>query len=241
MSTAMLSGTVMVIGGGHGGIGQAIAEKAVANGATVMIWDLSPGAPREGQHAIACDLTSEEAVQAAFDETVSRFGKIHSLVNCAGITGPTAPVERYALADWQRVFAINLTSAFLTSRAVAGHMREAGYGRIVNLASIAGKEGNANQSAYSASKAAMIGLTKSQGKELATSGVLVNCIAPAIIETELIFQMPEEQRAAVLAKVPMGRAGKPAEIAELAIWLASDRCSFTTGATFDASGGRATY
>lgn len=241
MSTSLLADKVMVIGGGHGGIGQAIAEKAVANGATVVIWDLSEAKPREGQHSIRCDLTSEEAVQAAFEETVERFETIHGLVNCTGITGPTGPVETYPLADWQRVFAINLTSAFLTSRAVAGHMRKAGYGRIVNIASIAGKEGNANQSAYSASKAAMIALTKSQGKELAQSGVLVNCVTPAIIQTELILQMPEEQRATVLAKVPMGRAGEPAEIAELAIWLASDRCSFTTGATFDASGGRATY
>jgi len=241
MSTPMLSGNVMVIGGGNGGIGQTIAEKAIAEGATVVIWDLSEAGPREGQHGVLCDLTSEAAVQSAFEQTVARFGRIHSLVNCAGITGPTGPVETYPLAEWERVLAINLTSAFLTSRAVAGHMRRAGYGRIVNLSSIAGKEGTANQSAYSASKAAMIGLTKSQGKELAQSGVLVNCITPAIIQTELILQMPEEQRAAVLAKVPMGRAGEPGEIAELAIWLASERCSFSTGATFDASGGRATY
>lgn len=241
MSKPLLGDNVMVIGGGNGGIGRAIAERALENGATVVIWDLNAAEPREGLHSIRCDLTSEEAVQAAFDQTVARFGRIHSLINCAGITGPTEPVENFPLADWQRVFAINLTSAFLSSRAVTMHMRETGYGRIVNLASIAGKEGNANQSAYSASKAAMIALTKSHGKELAQSGVLVNCITPAIIQTELVFQMPEEQRATILAKVPMGRAGDPSEIAELAIWLASDRCSFSTGAVFDASGGRATY
>lgn len=231
----------MIIGGGNGGIGRAIAAKAREHGATVVIWDLIPAEPVEGQHAIRCDLTVETDVSAAFAETLARFGRVHSLVNCAGITGPTTPVETFPLDEWQRVFEINLTSAFLSSRAVTRHMREGGYGRIVNLASIAGKEGNPNQSAYSASKAAMIALTKSQGKELAGSGVLVNCITPAIIQTELVYQMPEEQRAVILSKVPMGRAGEPAEIAELAVWLASDRCSFSTGAVFDASGGRATY
>lgn len=241
MDQGLLRGTVMVVGGGNGGIGRAIAEKALASGARVAIWDLSAAEPRDGLHSVVCDLTCETDVQSAFDQTVALTGRIDSLVNCAGITGPTATVETYPLADWNRVFAINLTSAFLSCRAVAGHMRANGYGRIVNLSSIAGKEGNANQSAYSASKAALIALTKSMGKELAQAGVLVNCITPAIIQTDLIHQMTEEQRRLVLGKVPMGRAGLPAEIAEMAVWLASSRCSFTTGATFDASGGRASY
>lgn len=241
MSDGFLKDTVMVIAGGNGGIGRAIAARAIAEGARVVIWDLTEAPAAEGLLSLCCDLTDEAATAAAFAATLARAGRVDSLVNCAGVIGPTATVETYPLADWQRVMAINLTAAFLASKAVVRHMRERGSGRIVNLSSIAGKEGNANQSAYSASKAALIALTKSMGKELATSGVLVNCIAPAVIQTDLIYQMTDEQRATVLAKIPMGRAGLPEEIAELAVWLASSRCGFSTGATFDASGGRATW
>ncbi|TKT69247.1 SDR family NAD(P)-dependent oxidoreductase [Aquamicrobium sp. LC103] len=231
----------MVIGGGGGGIGSAVARTAREEGARVVVWDVASKPSQAGADDVVCDLTNEAAIASALNVTLERTGHVDCLVNCVGVTGPTAPVENYELDDWQRVIALNLTSTFLSCRALIAPMKVRGYGRIVNLASVAGKEGNPNQAAYSASKAAVIGFTKSLGKELAHSGVLVNCVAPAIIETDLIFQMTKAQRALVLDKVPMGRMGQPGEIAELVVWLASARCSFSTGATFDISGGRATY
>jgi 3-oxoacyl-[acyl-carrier protein] reductase len=175
------------------------------------------------------------------DQTLSKFGKIDIFVNSAGIAGPVANVSDYSLEDWHRVMDINLTGTFLCCRAAVAHMQKNNRGRIVNLASIAGKEGNPAQSAYSASKAGVIALTKSLGKELAKSEIRVNCIAPAMVATELLDQMTAEKRQENFSKIPMGRAGLPEEIASIVAWLSSDDCSFCTGTVFDASGGRATY
>ena len=242
MNQIDLKDKVVVVTGGSGGIGQAIARRALASGATVCGWDqAAPLAGASDATHRQVDITDEAGVASAYQDAIARFGRVDVLVNSAGITGPTLPVADFPLGDWLRVIAINLTGTFLCSRAVAGGMVRQGYGRIVNLASIAGKEGNAQQSAYSASKAAVIALTKSMGKELAHVDVRVNCIAPAMIESALLDQMPAAKRTENLAKIPMGRAGTVDEIAALAVWLASAECSFTTGATFDASGGRATY
>ncbi|CAM5185672.1 Acetoacetyl-CoA reductase OS=Castellaniella defragrans OX=75697 GN=HNR28_003206 PE=3 SV=1 [Castellaniella defragrans] len=201
----------------------------------------SPDPHTHAGHFTPTDVTNEASVAAACTKTVADLGRLDILVHCAGITGPTASVEDYTLSDWLRVLNINLTGTFLCNRAVIGHMKRQNYGRIVNLASIAGKEGNALQSAYSASKAGVIALTKSLGKELCAYPITVNCIAPAMVETPLLMQMTPEKRKENFAKIPMGRAGTVAEIASLALWLASPECSFSTGAAFDASGGRATY
>ncbi|APW40674.1 3-oxoacyl-ACP reductase [Rhodoferax koreense] len=243
MNQIDLGGKIVVITGGAGGIGQAIAQRALASGASVCSWDNAPTAAQAtaGIASMQVDITSEAAVTAAYADTIAKFGRIDVLVNSAGITGPTLTVQDYPLDAWLKVMAINLTGTFLCSRAVVGGMVQNGYGRIVNMASVAGKEGNPLQSAYSASKAAVIALTKSMGKELAKVDVRVNCIAPAMIESALLDQMPASKRAENLAKIPMGRAGTVDEIAAMALWLASEECSFTTGATFDASGGRATY
>ncbi len=245
MNKIDLDGRTVVITGGAGGIGQAIAQRALASGAKVCTWDnaapsaAAPSNPNITQ--LQVDITDEAAVARAYADTLAQFGRIDVLVNSAGITGPTLPVQDFPLDAWLKVMAINLTGTFLCSRVVVGGMAAQGYGRVVNLASIAGKEGNAGQSAYSASKAAVIALTKSMGKELSQTNVRINCIAPAMIESALLDQMPTSKRAENLAKIPMGRAGTVAEIAAMAVWMASEECSFTTGATFDASGGRATY
>lgn len=236
-----VKGRVAVITGGSGGLGRAIAQRLLSGGATVCIWDLTAPPPQQGLHFLAVDVTSEDAVQEALRRTEAEVGAVDILVNSAGITGPVLPLPDYTLETWQRVMAINLTGTFLCCRAVVPGMRARDRGRIVNLASIAGKEGNAGQSAYSASKAAVIALTKSLGKELAATAIRVNCIAPAMVATELLEQMTAEKRRENLARIPMGRAGEPSEIGALAAWLASDDCSFCTGAVFDASGGRATY
>jgi NAD(P)-dependent dehydrogenase (short-subunit alcohol dehydrogenase family) len=235
------SGQIAVITGGSGGIGKAISERLMQSGAQVCNWDMQPNTAKPLSHFIRVDVTSEQSVHEAMDQTLSKFGKIDIFVNSAGIAGPVANVSDYSLEDWHRVMDINLTGTFLCCRAAVAHMQKNNRGRIVNLASIAGKEGNPAQSAYSASKAGVIALTKSLGKELAKSEIRVNCIAPAMVATELLDQMTAEKRQENFSKIPMGRAGLPEEIASIVAWLSSDDCSFCTGTVFDASGGRATY
>jgi 2-dehydro-3-deoxy-L-rhamnonate dehydrogenase (NAD+) len=235
MNRIDLEGRVALIGGGAGGIGQAVRARFIASGASVVTWDLSDKADEK------VDVTDEAAVANGMATLIAKFGKIDILVNAAGITGPDAPIEQYSLSDWRRTLDVNLTSTFLCCKAVVPAMRARNKGRIVNLASIAGKEGNANMTGYSAAKGAVIAMTKALGKELAGTEIRVNAIAPAVIETDLVKQMSEATLKTVLAKIPLGRMGRPEEVAAMVAWLASDECSFSTGATFDLSGGRATY
>ncbi|SPP95988.1 MULTISPECIES: SDR family oxidoreductase [Bradyrhizobium] len=235
MTGLNFEGRIAVISGGCGGIGRAVRERLVADGAKVLVWDVADEADER------VDLTDETAVDEAMARLLARHGRIDVLVNAAGITGPTVNIEQYSLADWRRVLDVNLTSTFLCCKAAITPMRQQNGGRIVNLASIAGKEGNASMTGYSAAKAGVIALTKSLGKELAGTEIRVNAIAPAVIATDLVKQMTEEAYRNVLAKIPLGRAGLPKEVAALVAWLASDECSFSTGAVFDLSGGRATY
>lgn len=235
MNAIDLAGQVALLTGGCGGIGRAVAERFRNSGATVTTWDLAENADDR------VDVTDEAAVTAAAERLLARHGQVDILVNCAGITGPNERVEDYALAEWRRVLDVNLTSTFLCCRAIVPIMRRQDAGRIVNMASIAGKEGNATQGAYSAAKGAVIAFTKTLGKELAGTGVRANCVAPAVIATELNLQMTPTALATVLAKVPLGRPGTAEEVAALVAWLASAECSFSTGACFDLSGGRATY
>jgi 3-oxoacyl-[acyl-carrier protein] reductase len=234
--------------GGSGGIGLATAARMLASGANVSIWDLDRGsldaacARFPALAAEAVDVTDEASVARATEATIARFGRIDILVNAAGITAPKALIVDTELASWRRIVDVNLTGTFLTSRAVAKHMVAADYGRIVNLGSVAGKEGNPFSAAYSASKAAVHSFTKSLAKELARTGVRVNCVTPAIIATKNLYHdQPDEMRKLWVSRVPMGRPGQPEEVAAMIAWLASEECSFSTGAAFDLSGGRATY
>ena len=229
MNTYDLTHRHAVVTGGSNGIGAAIRALFEASGARVSVWDLEAVEP--------VDVTHEASVAAA----TARAGDVDILVNSAGITGPNAPVADYALDDWQRVFRVNVDGTFLASRAVVPGMVARGYGRIVNIASVAGKEGNPNASAYSASKAAVIALTKSLGKELAAHDIAVNCITPAAAQTRIFEQMSAEHIAYMKSKIPRGRFVTVDEIASMVAWLASAENSFTTGGVFDISGGRATY
>lgn len=230
-----------LVTGGASGIGLACARRLVSDGLDVAIADLD-----EAQLAVvAVDVTSayplDVADPAAVNDLVASLQPIDVLVNSAGIVGPNVPVWEIDDAGWERTIAVNLTGTLNTMRAVLPGMRERGWGRIVNIASIAGKEGNPNLGAYSASKAGVIGLTKSAGKELATEGVIVNAIAPAVIATPINVNTAQETIDYMVSKIPMGRLGTPDEVAALVSWLASDECSFSTGQTYDISGGRATY
>ena len=241
-----LDGRCGVVTGGVQGIGRAVAERFIASGAKVMIWDVDAGlaertAAEIGATALAMDVTDEASVTSAVAQTRERLGRIDILVNNAGIAGKNMVTWDYPVEEWNKVMAINLTGPFLTCRAVAPVMIEQGYGRIVNVASIAGKEGNPNAVAYSASKAGVIALTKSLGKELAGHDIAVNCITPAAAKTAIFDQMTQEHIDYMLSKIPRNRFVKVEEIASLVAFLASAENSFTTGGVFDISGGRATY
>ncbi len=240
-----LKNRIAVVSGGARGIGYAVAHRFLGSGARVALWDLDgveeAAAALKGGIGCTVDVTSAEGVAAALAETERKLGPVDILVASAGITGPNVTVAEYAVDAWRKVIDVDLTGVFLCCRAVAPGMAKRNYGRIVNIASIAGKEGNPNAAAYSAAKAGVIALTKSLGKELATTGVTVNCVAPAVIKTGLFAQMTEQHIQYMLSKIPMGRFGTVEEVAALVAWLASEECSFSTGAVFDLSGGRATY
>ena len=223
-----------MVTGGARGIGSAFVARMEASGANVRVWDVA--AKKD-----SVDVSSPGAVDKATAKVVAELGGIDVLVNNAGVAGLNSPTVEYPVDEWERVLKVNLTSQFLCCRAVVPHMVKRKYGRIVNIASIAGKEGNPNAVAYSASKAGVIALTKSLGKELAQTGVLVNCVTPAAAKTAIFSQMTQKHIDYMLAKIPMGRFVSVDEIASLVCWLASEDCAFPTGAVFDVSGGRATY
>ncbi len=248
MNRIDLKGRVAIITGGARGIGIAVAERFAASGARVALWDVDGtqaerAAQRlEGAFPQQVDVTDDTAIAAAVAATEHHLlGPPDILVASAGIPGPNLPVAQYPVAAWRQVIDIDLTGVFLCCRAVVPGMTARNYGRIINIASIAGKEGNPNAAAYSAAKAGVIGLTKSLGKELAQTGIRVNCITPAAVKTEIFNQMTEQHIQFMLSKIPMARFGLVEEIASLVAWLASEDCSFSTGAIFDISGGRATY
>lgn len=246
MNTIDLQGRRAVVTGGARGIGVAVARRFVESGARVAIWDLA-GAQESAQVlgpdalGVATDISDETAVTDAMAATEAALGGVDILVTSAGMTGPTAPLDGHPLASWRRVIDVHLIGAFLCCRAVLPGMIARDWGRIVTIASVAGKEGNVNASSYSAAKAGIIGMTKSLGKELAATGVRANCLAPGLIDTPLMQQLPPEQVAMSLSKIPMGRFGTVEEVAAMVAWMSSQECSFSTGAVFDISGGRATY
>ncbi|MGI8687296.1 MAG: SDR family NAD(P)-dependent oxidoreductase [Thermomicrobiales bacterium] len=248
MAEGQHAGRVAIVTGAARGIGRAIAERLLTDGHRVAIVDRDGPAANAvaqalGEHAqaITCDLTDAAAVNAMVWHAHATWGRVDVLVNNAGIVGPNKPLIEVTDEEWAGVLAVNLTSVFNCCRAAVPQMMANDWGRIVTIASIAGKEGNPFLAAYSTTKAAVIGLTKSLGKELATTNIRVNCVTPAVIETEILAQMTQETIDYMVAKIPMGRPGKVTEVAALVAWLASDECSFSTGAVFDVSGGRATY
>jgi 2-dehydro-3-deoxy-L-rhamnonate dehydrogenase (NAD+) len=250
MNQIDLKGRVAVITGGAQGIGYAVAERMLNSGASVVLWDIDALRLIDAENALAklgkvttstVELTMAADVDAATAEAIKAHGKIDILVNNAGITGGNAPTWELKPEVWQQVIDVNLVGPFLTCRAVVPQMLKQGYGRIVNIASVAGKEGNPNASHYSASKAGLIALTKSLAKELATKGVLVNAVSPAAAKTAIFDSMTEQHIAFMLSKIPMNRFLEVGEAAAMIAWLASEECSFSTGAVFDLSGGRATY
>jgi len=239
------SGQTAVVTGAASGIGLAVAQRLASEGASVVGWDISSSgldaASTVFAQRIVVDQADESAVSRATAETIAKFGAIDILVVSAGVTGPNAPLAEYPTDAWRRVMDVNVNGVFYVNRAVVPHMVSRQYGRIVNIASVAGKEGNPNASAYSASKGAVIALTKSLGKELALTGVVVNAIAPAAVRTAIFDQMSQSHIDFMLSKIPMGRFGAVEEIAALVAWMVSRECSFSTAAVFDASGGRLTY
>lgn len=248
MNQLDLNGRHAVITGGATGLGFAIAQRMLASGASVTLWDrddaaLGKACATLGAKASSAvvDVVDIGAVRAAVGQTLGHAAAIDILVNSAGVTGPNVKLWDYPVDEWQKVMQVNLNGLFHCCREVVPEMRKRNYGRIINIASVAGKDGNPNASAYSASKAAVIGLTKSLGKELATRGVLVNAVTPAAAKTEIFDSMTQAHIDFMLAKIPMGRFLQVGEAASLIGWLASEDCAFSTGAVFDLSGGRATY
>ncbi len=243
-----LAGKTALVTGAARGIGLAIASRLSADGARVAVLDIEPEAAESaakkvggGAIAIAADVTRTAEVDAAVKRVAETWGRLDILVNNAGITGRSFPIWELSDEDWARVIAVDLTSVFLCCRAAVKVMLGQGAGRIINIASIAGKEGNPTLVPYSTAKAGVIGLTKALAKEVATRGIFVNAVAPAVIGTEMLKQMEQSTVDLLISKIPMGRVGKPEEVAALVAWLASDECSFSTGAVYDLSGGRATY
>ena len=241
------AGRSAVITGGASGLGMDVARRIIAEGGEAVLWDVNApaldAARREtgAAHVIALDVSDAAAVEAAARESARALGKIDVLVCAAGITGETAPTHEFPINNWLEVIGINLNGLFFCNRAIVPYMLQNGYGRIVNVASVAGKEGNPNASAYSASKAAVIALTKSLGKELAGKAVIANALTPAVFETPLLLQMPQSHIDYMRSKIPMGRFGMVHESTAMVCFAASEECSFTTAATFDTSGGRTTY
>ena len=250
MNRIDLEGRYAVVTGAAQGIGYAVSERMLASGAAVALWDQDPGQLAESEAAlrsagrvlaVAMDVTDANAVEAAAQRTIDAFGQIDILVNNAGIAGPSVRSWEYPLDEWQRVIDIDLNGVFFCCRSVVPHMLERGYGRIVNVASIAGKEGNPNAAPYSAAKAGVIALTKSIAKETADRDIAVNCITPAAARTRIFDQISQEHIDYMLSKIPRGRFLKVSEVAAMVAWLVSEENSFTTGGVFDISGGRATY
>lgn len=248
MNKLDFNGRHAVVTGGATGLGYAIAQRLIASGGSVVLWDLNENNARTAAKnlgpaasAVTVDVARHDSVQAAVQATLRIAPKIDALVNSAGITGPNVKLWDYPVDEWRQVMEVNLNGLFMCCREWAPHMKAHGYGRIVNIASVAGKEGNPNASAYSASKAAVIALTKSLGKELADTAIRVNCVTPAAVKTAIFDQMSQQHIDFMLSKIPMARFGEPEEIAAMVAWLCTEECSFSTGAVFDLSGGRATY
>ena len=248
MNQLDFQGRHAVITGGATGLGYAIAQRLITSGGSVTLWDRDDVAAKKAAtalgakaSAVAVDVSQHASVQAAVKATLLIAPRVDALVNSAGVTGPNVKLWDYPVDEWRQVMDVNLNGVFLCCREWAPHLRANNYGRIVNIASVAGKDGNPNASAYSASKAAVIALTKSLGKELADTGVRVNCVTPAAVKTAIFDQMTPEHIAFMLSKIPMGRFGTPEEVAAMVGWLCSEECSFSTGAVFDLSGGRSTY
>jgi len=250
MNQIDLSGRNAVVTGGARGIGYAISQRLMQSGAKVSIWDIDAAAAAEAKTGLSeygtvdtqtVELTDANAVSSALKATISALGHIDILCNNAGIAGGIYKTWEYPVEEFRRIIDVDLNTVFICCRAVVPHMRERQYGRIINTASIAGKEGNPGASAYSAAKAGVIGLTKSLGKELAQDGICVNCFTPAVIKTDILKQITQQHIDYMLSKIPMGRFGEVDEAGALVAWLASEDCSFTTGGVFDLSGGRATY
>ena len=240
-------GRTAVVTGGASGLGLEVAKRIVAEGGKVCLWDLNPESLAQGlseagaAHIIALDVSDPKAVEAAAADAQAALGKIDILVNSAGITGATHTVIGYPIESWLKVMDVNVNGLFYCCRFIAPMMVENRYGRIVNISSVAGKEGNPNASSYSASKAAVLGFTKSLGKELATKGVIVNAVTPATFDSPILQGVPQSHIDYMRSKIPMDRLGKATEIAAAVCWLASEECSFTTASTLDTSGGRTTY
>jgi 3-oxoacyl-[acyl-carrier protein] reductase len=245
--TGRFSGRTAIITGGASGLGLETAKRIAAEGGKVCLWDLNPESlaaakPDTGAvHTVALDVSDAKAVEDAALQSKQALGKVDILVNSAGITGATHPVVGYPIESWLKVMDVNINGLFYCCRFVVPLMLENGYGRIVNISSVAGKEGNPNASSYSASKAAVLGFTKSLGKELATKGVIVNAVTPATFESPILAQVPQSHIDYMRSRIPMGRLGTASESAAAVCWLASEECSFTTANTLDTSGGRTTY